>query len=844
MKIADFIRDEILLRRLNDKEVLVVYDEEGRYRDLCLSLPISGDDESVRRALVDASESSILAREATLEALQKIGRRELDQLLVYIPAAQPDSDEAKLHDPFALAAVCGAVFPDTALDGDQFQQICLLARPEFSAEIREIFDRDPQPSFALIDHIGGGNNYPQLQEMLGVESARELLLALLDPHKGQQKRLEASKAWVREARQLVQDTLGISLKTRGETWPTIANELWQLLLFSEFVFDLPTELPAALQDVPCASADKRALVEDVCDRLRDRFSSRPVYIERAEKLERELNLAAHCADLDDLGLRDTFPFEERTFMRQAIEALAATELEKVSTILQRRNRSVWSDRGEHQAQWELVRLVRELVESCETLEAELSEQASTQAGLIDFYTRAVREADRLQREMEQQAATLFVDELRPVVENGRGVYRAFANRVQTAFVRHLEQSGWPPTGYASTTQLFDRLIKPKLTASGQRVAVLLIDALRYELGMELEKRLNKLGHSEIGVACAPLPTVTPLGMAALLPAADGKLRLLRQQNRMAVQYEDQVLGQVTQRVNVLKRLYGERVADVRLRDVAQGTAQVAATVDLLLIRSNEADEAFENNPDAGFEQIRTTFRYVTRAVERLAALGFQDVVILTDHGFALNPDVRAGDVGEKPSGNWVNVHERLLLGDGTADNNNWVLDAAKLGIRGDFAQAAGPRALVAYRAGETYLHGGASLPEAIVPYLQIKLKTAESGMGERPNVKLSYKRKQITSQRPVIDISIGPVNSLLSLGEEIELLIEAHDENGNVVGQVQAGEGFDEMTGVVRLPPNTQSKVTLSMNRTFEGSFVIKALDPTLLTTYDTLPLKTDYMVL
>ena len=844
MKITDFIRDEILLRRLHENEVLIVYDGEGRYRDLCLSLTTGASGDDLRRAVVDAGESSILAREATLDALQQIGNRELDQLLVYVPAEETVTDEAKLHDPFALAAVCGTVFPNAALDGDQFQQICLRAKPEFSAEIREIFAREPQPSFAVIDNIGGGNSYPQLQELLQTESARVLLQTLLNPTTAQQDKLDASKAWVSEARQLVKDTLGVGLKTRGETWKTIANELWQLLLFSEFVFDLPAELPAGLRDVSRASAEKQALVEDVCDRLRDSISSRPVYIERAEGLESDLNLTAHCAMLEDLGVRDTFPFEERTFMRQAIAAMEADEFDIVRAILTRRTQSVWSERSEHQNQWDSVRLALDLVETCGTLEEELSDQAKTQAGLISFYTQGLRKADRLQRELEQNAATMLDDDLRPVVQHARRVYRAFANRVQTAFIRHLEQSGWPPAAYASTTQLFDKLVKPKLAHSGQRVAVLLIDALRYELGVELEKRLAKSGQSELGVACAPLPTVTPLGMAALLPGATGKISIVRKQNRMAVQLDDLLLSNVGQRIGVLNRLYGERMHDVKLRDIAKGTVTVPAAVDLLVIRSSEADEAFESNPDAGFDQIRATFRYVTRAVERLAELGFHDVVILTDHGFALNPDVQAGDVGEKPSGNWVNVHERLLLGDGTADNNNWVLAADKLGIRGEFAQAAGPRALVAYRAGETYLHGGASLQEAVVPYLLLKIKAAESWSDELPEVTLGYKRKRITTQRPVIEVIVGPVRSLLASLEEIELLIEAHDEGGNVVGQAQGGDGFDDMTGVVRLRPNVTGKITLSMNRTFEGSFVVKALDPALLTTYSTLSLKTDYMVL
>ena len=843
MKIADFIRDEILLRRLNECEVLVVYDAEGRYRDLCLSLASDTNENDLRRAVIDAGESSILSREANLTALQRMGRGELHQLLVYVPTEETATDEAKLHDPFALAAVCGTVFPNSALDGDRFQQICLRAKPEFSAEIREIFSQDPNPSFAVIDNIGGGHSYPQLQELLGAESARALLRALLDPTSIQQTQLDASKAWVGEARELVKDTLGVALKTRGETWKTIADELWQLLLFSEFAFDLPTELPPGLRDVRHASAEKRALVEDVCDRLRDSISSRPVYIERAEELERGLKLPAHCEGLDDLGTRDTFPFQERTFMEQAIKAMEAEDFVTVRAILERRAQSVWSERSDHRRQWDLIELATDLVETCETLEGELSAKSNTQADLISFYTRALRSADRLQRELEQQAAALLDDSLRPVLQHARDSYRAFINRVQTAFIRHLEQSGWPPAAYASTTRLFDTLIKPKLATSGQRVAILLIDALRYELGVELEKRLSEKGQTEIGTACAPLPTVTPLGMAALLPAAESKLRVVRQQGKAAVQYNSQLLRNVGQRIGVLSRFYGERMQDAKLRNVAKGTVTVAPTIDLLVIRSNAADEAFESNPDAGFDQIRTTFRYLTRAVERLAEMGFQDIVIMTDHGFALNPDLQAGDVGKKPSGNWVNVHERLLLGDGTADNNNWVLPTDKLGIRGDFAQAAGPRALVAYRAGETYLHGGASLQEAVVPYLLLRPKLAENGSRELPEITLAYKRRRITTRRPAIEVHVAPARQLFDLNVDIDLLIEAYDEAGNVVGQAQGGDGFDEITGMVRLHPDTTAKVTLAMNRTFEGKFVVKALDPTVLTTYATLLLETDYLL-
>jgi hypothetical protein len=55
--------------------------------------------------------------------------------------------------------------------------------------------------------------------------------------------------------------------------------------------------------------------------------------------------------------------------------------------------------------------------------------------------------------------------------------------------------------------------------SGRRVAYILVDALRYELGVALHAQLAETDQAELQPACAQLPTVTPVGMASLLPGA-------------------------------------------------------------------------------------------------------------------------------------------------------------------------------------------------------------------------------------------------------------------------------------------------------------------------------------
>ena len=112
------------------------------------------------------------------------------------------------------------------------------------------------------------------------------------------------------------------------------------------------------------------------------------------------------------------------------------------------------------------------------------------------------------------------------------------------------------------------------------------------------------------------------------------------------------------------------------------------------------------------------------AVHKLKQGGFTDVVIATDHGFVLNAHAEAGDVCAKPAGAWTVVHDRALLGEGEPDAANFAFPAEKAGVRGDFSKLGGPRSMAPYRKGLLYFHG-ASLQEAVVPVITVKLKQAK-----------------------------------------------------------------------------------------------------------------------
>ncbi len=848
MGIAEFIRESILRPRLKQRGCLVVYDPERRYRELCLELgsenSTGSSSDRLKIKVVDASESSIESRAAALRALREMGQSNssIEGLLVYVPANKPLDDEQKQVDPFALYTECGAVFPED--DGDEFQGLCLQAKPDHRTEIRRLFAENAAPSFAVIDAIGGGMGWPQLRASLKVESVPDILMALLAPDSEQQKALKEHDGWAQEARDFLRATLGLEVKTRAKSWSTISGELWRYVLFSEFVFDLPGPLPEALASVPRAPSEARPTVDGICERLRSDLRTRASYLAKAEAVEGELKLPDHCRDLADLGEKDTFPFEERAFLRRAVNGLLKDDADETRRMLSRHSSSVWLGKGESQTQWALVKAALDLIEACDDFERQLPDYSRTQGELLDFYTGSLREADRLQREFEQAVGN-FLDpqEFDEIIEQARSKYRRLIEKVQTIFVKHLESAGWPPAGRLANADAYDRFVGEHLKERGHKVAYLMVDALRYELGVALEKLVSEDGLVALHTAYAQLPTITTVGMASLLPGAKADLALEYVNDSLVPKLAGVPVANVNQRMEVFRKKLGDRFEEMTLSEFMRKKVKLAATIDLLVLRSAEIDSQLENNPETTLKLIPDILKQIRVALHKLRELGFYEAVIAADHGFFLNAQAEAGDVCVKPKGNWlVNAHDRTMLGDGVADGHSLVVAAEKLGIRGAFAQCAVPRSMAPYRAGHLYFHGGASLAEAVVPILVVRLSAPAPVDKGQFKVALSYKNgaKKITTLLPVMEIELIR-EGLFAEGIEVEILLEAQDEKGNVVGEPRPGGEVNPATRTITLMPGTRKQIVLQMEPDFEGKFTIKALNPASLATYNSLHLETAY---
>ena len=621
------------------------------------------------------------------------------------------------------------------------------------------------------------------------------------------------------------------------------------MLFSEFAFDLPGPLPAGLADIPCASEAARPIIEGLCENLRSDRRFQPQYIDRAEAIEAELALSEQCQGIKNLGVKDTFPFEERTFLGHAIDAYLKDDIDAVRQILDQHQRSVWTGKGESRAQWDLMRAALELTLRCEDLERQLGSHTKSMESLLDFYASSLRDMDRLHREFEQTLADYEWQDTKglmsPIKAQARKHYGKLAEKVQLVFSRHIQASGWPTPGGLSNADVFDRIVAPRLQQNGHKVAYFLIDALRYELGVALEKQLAEDGAVELKPAQAQLPSITSVGMVSLLPGAGQTLSFSLATGSLVTQLDGKPITTVAQRMEVFRKRYGQRFAEGRLEDFVRGRFEVGPDIDLLVLRAVEIDSHFENNPDTAPTEITNALKRIRMAIHKLIEQDFHEVVIATDHGFFMNTHAGAGDTCPKPPGNWSVVHDRCLVGDGQADANHYLMPAERLGMRGDVPKLAGPLSLAAYTNGLLYYHGGVSLQECVVPVIVMKLHEKEKQLPvTQAAINLGYKNgaKKITTRVPVIDVSVDAGN-MFSMGSSFEILLEAHTNKGEVVGEAKVGGLVNSATGTLSLQAGEKAQVPLRMQLEFEGKFKVKALNPKTNAIYAQIDLETDYTV-
>jgi len=829
MKFTSFLHKK-LVDLLGDRRIVVWYDAEGDFKSFAAEF-------SAPNCEVLSVEASVLkARRRADEVYRWMNESENPAerdccLLIYVPRRRGVNEEEKMRDPFEVYALAGAAFGDT--EDQKIESLARQAMPDKADEITRLF-REGRPDIALLDALEETQRWPLLNDVFGTETPAEIIAAALcDAAKA--GAVDAKPGCIEELLRLLESSVGFKPKAESRQWKTLRPKAAEYILFSEFVFDLSENVPGALSAVPRAGVEAKSVIYAACDRMRSDTGLRETYVELAQGIESGLGLPDLMPKGFDPGERETFPFEERRLLGRAVGLVVAGDIMAARAVIEKRKQSIWRMEPQRSPAWTALERASAVVETSAAVSGGLTGKKNL-ADLTAAYTDSGWwRLDRASRLFET-ALTACTDHdlIGPVVDLCRRRYREAVTALQDAFLAAVQAEGWPPDGAARQTRIFDEHVAPFLERR-VKTAFFMVDSLRYEMGRDLGEALAGTGEVRVGWAAGVVPTVTGCGMAALMPGADGMLRLVERDGALIAALGTRLLKTSADRMKLLADKYGDRFVETTLDELLSSPKKVAArmkTTELVVVRTQDPDAVAENlGPWRARRVLSDVIGDIAAAVRWLVSQGVDRVVISADHGHMMLPEIPAGDVVQAPPGGWLENKRRCRLGAGFSGAAGTVtLKAGHVGIQGDVQEVCLPVGFRVFSEGEGYFHGGLSLQEAVVPVIVFRAGGGKPSAAGKPEIDVRYRSDKFTSR--VIGLTLVYVVKQMRLSGDppITVRVEAFDGSGpkaKVVGEAADCEARDEKTREVTLAANRETPVPVLLDPDFEGRDIeIRVSDP------------------
>ncbi len=285
-----------------------------------------------------------------------------------------------------------------------------------------------------------------------------------------------------------------------------------------------------------------------------------------------------------------------------------------------------------------------------------------------------------------------------------------------------------------------------------RIVVIISDALRYEVAKELEQRLQqeeRCREEALAVQLALPPTYTALGMAALLPhrqlSMDASSMVLVDGRRCASLDEREKILQVANASSVciqfddLKKMKRDelRAALARQQVVYIYHNQIDARGDA----GKTEDEVFV----ACQEAVEEIYSMLCRLSVSASIVKF---IVTADHGFIYQRHSIAESEKLSVVGNNALVNHRFIIGALPQENGTCAISLGAVLDGDDSRYVSYPKGAQIFKTtggGTSYVHGGSSPQEMVVPVLCVRM---DKGHIETKNaeIKLHTLLRKITSK--------------------------------------------------------------------------------------------------
>lgn len=481
----------------------------------------------------------------------------------------------------------------------------------------------------------------------------------------------------------------------------------------------------------------------------------------AEGAEAELNLDASIErmGLDELADRDVFDAVDRVLLDRLLDGLAANTLpdRQVQQVVSKRRATLWHDR--YEARYEAIR-------AASALRHELNDARDVIAcidsplGGMECYTGRLYRVDQAYRHFAASwDRGMDHGDVERMLEHDYGQYQRDLGRAWQAQVDTLEE--WRIPGFdAQQADFYQNVVVPR-TKNGRKLVVIVSDALRYEVGEELARRVDAQNRftASIEARQGVLPSYTQYGMAALLPHS--RLALdLKHVDRLLVEVDGRPSTGIEARDRILREVGGRAVDANELMGLKPAeTRELVKSCDVLYVYHDVIDalsDKGEKGEEYTFKHCQTALDSLVDLVKKLANANVSNMVVTADHGFLYqnHPVSDAERVTVRPEGDELwKVKARFAIGRNLVANDaTRTFSARQVGWSNPPEEGVDvqvPNSILrfggAVGSGTRFVHGGASLPEIVVPVVHINKGRSASGDIHPVAFRILQKVERITS---------------------------------------------------------------------------------------------------
>ncbi len=474
--------------------------------------------------------------------------------------------------------------------------------------------------------------------------------------------------------------------------------------------------------------------------LRERHQT--FYKRTADETEGWLTDEVEVAKAEDLGKIDTFRFEEDRVLQAALVALEEEEWSKARDWAAVRvdGGSFWlTDDPSRRSAWQLVqdaaRLGDALTCAGPTLEADSLQTAA------ERYRSAGCRVDQAHRHLEQRRTALLYPQvpefetLRARLDLLRDLWRNWADEWARDFSALCRSQGFLPPSHLQQRTLFEDVVRP-MTQEAGTTALFVVDAFRFEMGEELFSALAGTPATTLHLKprFAELPTVTEVGMNVLAPVAGagGTLRPAMSGGKFKgfSTGEFRVSDPETRKRAMHDRVGGATCPWLTLSEVVSrdttSLKQALARARLVVVHSQEIDNAGEKGVGpAVFDHVMQKLRAAWRL---LREAGVRRFVVTADHGFLLLDETARN---AQSHGRKIDPKRRHTVSPVPADHTNEArVPLEDLGYVAMTDQLMFPVSTAVFDTGRrnmSFVHGGNSLQERVIPVLTLVHRAAAGG---------------------------------------------------------------------------------------------------------------------